>query len=60
MIGQGILPRGWSPLADNVPGDDIGPFLASMALACQTKAEALPAHADFVARMAGQTDAVQP
>ncbi|MDE2436793.1 MAG: tryptophan 7-halogenase [Sphingomonadales bacterium] len=54
MIGQGIVPSGWSPLADNVPGADIGPFLNSIAGACRTKAEALPSHADFVARMAGR------
>ena len=50
MIGQGILPTGWSPLADNVPGEDIGPFLKSLATACRTKAQNLPAHADFIAR----------
>lgn len=54
MIGQGIEPQGWSPLADNVPAEDLGPFLASLAKAYQTRAQALPLHADFVARMAGQ------
>jgi tryptophan 7-halogenase len=50
MIGQGILPQGWSPLADNVPGEDIGPFLASLATSYRTKAQHLPTHADFIAR----------
>jgi tryptophan 7-halogenase len=52
MIGQGILPKGWSPLADNVPSEDVGPFLDSLANAYQTNARHLPTHAEFVARMA--------
>ena len=51
MIGQGIVPRTWSPLADNVPGEDIGPFLASLAKSYQLRARALPAHRQFVASM---------
>ncbi len=56
MIGQGIMPQGWSPLADNVSGDDLGPFLASLANAYRTKADGLPEHRRFVAAMAGQKD----
>jgi tryptophan 7-halogenase len=51
MIGQGILPQGWSPLADNVPGEDVGPFLESLATAYRTKAQALSSHAAFVSQM---------
>jgi tryptophan halogenase len=55
MIGQGILPGNWSPLADNVPGDDVGPFLASVANSYRVKAAALPTHREFVSEMvAGQ------
>jgi tryptophan 7-halogenase len=53
MIGQGIIPQGWSPLADNVPGADVGPFLESLAKSYRTKAQHLPTHADFVAQMVG-------
>lgn len=56
MIGQGVMPQGWSPLADNVPGEDIFPFLASLAKSYQTRVQALPNHAAFVARLAGQTE----
>jgi tryptophan 7-halogenase len=52
MIGQGILPKGWSPLADNVPRDDVGPFLQSLANACRVRAQHLPTHQEFVAQMA--------
>jgi len=51
MIGQGIMPNSWSPLADNVPGEDIGPFLETLAKSYQLKAQALPTHRQFVASM---------
>ncbi|MDB5680874.1 MAG: tryptophan halogenase, partial [Sphingomonas bacterium] len=54
MIGQGITPRTWSPLADNVPAQDIGPFLDAVAKAARIKADALPEHHDFVAAMTGR------
>ena len=53
MIGQGILPDSWSPLADNVPGDDIGPFLDTLANSYRIKAATLPTHRQFVAAMVG-------
>lgn len=54
MIGQGIMPRHWSPLADNVPGEDVAPFLQTLAKAYRTRAAHLPTHADFVAHMRKQ------
>jgi tryptophan halogenase len=51
MIGQGITPESWSPLADNVPGEDIGPFLDTVARSYELKAQALPTHREFVASM---------
>jgi tryptophan halogenase len=55
MIGQGVVPQGWSPLADNVPGDDIGSFLESLSKANQTKAQALPSHAEYIAGMVARS-----
>jgi tryptophan halogenase len=55
MIGQGIMPASWSPLADNVPGEDIGPFLESLANSYRVRAESLPTHRQFVASMVGET-----
>lgn len=52
MIGQGIEPAAWSPLADNVPAEDIGPFLQSLARAYRTAAAGLPDHRMTVERMA--------
>jgi tryptophan halogenase len=54
MIGQGIMPQSWSPLADNVPGEDIGPFLESVANSYRIKAETLPTHRQFVTSMVGE------
>jgi tryptophan halogenase len=54
MIGQGIMPKSWSPLADNVPGEDIGPFLDSLAKSYRLRAEALPTHREFVDSMVGE------
>jgi tryptophan 7-halogenase len=56
MIGQGIAPKGWSPLADNVAGEDIGPLLNSLSNAYRTKAGQLPTHADFIARYCAAGD----
>ncbi len=53
MLGQGVMPRGWSPLADNVPAQDVGPFLETLARANRVRAEALPEHRAFVAAMTG-------
>jgi tryptophan 7-halogenase len=53
MIGQGVTPNGWSPLADNVPSEDVGPFLESLAASYRTKAQHLPTHADFVSNLVG-------
>lgn len=54
MIGQGIMPKSWSPLADNVPAEDLGPFLETLARSFRLKAETLPTHRQFVAQMVGE------
>jgi tryptophan halogenase len=54
MIGQGIMPDSWSPLADNVPAEDIGPFLDTLAKSYRVKAETLPTHRQFVDAMLAQ------
>jgi tryptophan halogenase len=53
MMGQGIMPESWSPLADNVPAEDIGPLLESLARSYRLRAESLPTHREFVAAMVG-------
>ncbi|MBD3729604.1 MAG: tryptophan 7-halogenase [Sphingomonadales bacterium] len=54
MIGQGIAPRHYSPLADNVPGEDLGPFLETLAKAARLRADAMPTHRAFIDAMMQQ------
>jgi len=53
------MPRGHSPLADNVPSEDISPFLDSVARACSARAESLPSHVEFVRRMVAGPNGAQ-
>ena len=54
MLGQGVLPRGWSPLADNVDARELGPYLDTLRKACALQAGALPPHRAFIAAMLGE------
>ena len=54
MIGQGYMPRMTSPLANQVPTNELGEFMDTLADAYRRKADMLPSHADHVARMVGQ------
>lgn len=56
MLGQGIMPRGWSPLADVVPTDELRDYLATLATAYRRRAESLPTHAEYVARLVGASE----
>lgn len=51
MIGQGIEPRSYSPLADAVPKQELAAYLTKLADAYRMAAEALPTHSDFVQAM---------
>ena len=51
MIGQGIVPRAWHPLADLLPGDDLAAFLATVRDGCRRKTAALPTHDEYLGRM---------
>ena len=53
MIGQGIIPQHWSPLADTVPIDELDAYLATIAAAYRRKAAQLPTHAAYVAQRVG-------
>jgi tryptophan 7-halogenase len=50
MIGQGLVPTGYDTLADSVPDAQMKPMLARMGQAFRQAADAMPRHADFIAR----------
>ena len=51
MIGQGIEPRSFSPLAEAIPHDELARYLAKLADTYRAAADALPTHAAFVDAM---------
>ncbi|HYE27823.1 MAG TPA: tryptophan 7-halogenase, partial [Allosphingosinicella sp.] len=50
LLGQGVQPRRYDPLADTVDSDDVRSTLARMAPFIRKAAEAMPAHSDFIRR----------
>lgn len=51
MIGQGIVPRNWHPLADLPADDALAGFLATLREGCRRKSETLAMHGEFIDRM---------
>jgi tryptophan 7-halogenase len=50
MMGQGLHPRGYDPLADAIPADEIRAQLKRMRALIRQGADILPTHAEFLAR----------
>jgi tryptophan halogenase len=57
LIGQGIEPRSYSPLALVVPHEELAGYLAKLADTYRRAASALPSHAQFVDAMVARTSA---
>ncbi len=55
MIGQGVLPERWHPLADIADDAELAGFLESLELAYRNNARGLPTHAQFVEEVTGET-----
>ncbi|TPG39546.1 tryptophan 7-halogenase [Sphingomonas koreensis] len=49
LIGQGIEPEGWHPLADQIAVRDLGEFMETIQLLYRREASRMPSHADFIA-----------
>jgi len=49
MVGQGLLPRGYHPFADQLPAGELRDYLANVAQVVSRCAQAMPPHADFIA-----------
>ncbi len=50
LLGQGIEPEGWHPLAEQLSPAELGEFLALQARICRERAAAMPLHDAFLAR----------
>ena len=50
MIGQGLIPAGYDPLADSVPAPQMQAMLARMGQSFRAAADNMPYHADFIAQ----------
>ena len=48
LLGQGLLPRGYDPLADAIPEDEIRGQLRRMRAVIRQGVATLPSHADFL------------
>ncbi len=52
LLGQNVIPVGYDPVVDALDADRVADALRQMRAATRRAAEALPSHADFVARYA--------
>lgn len=50
LIGQGVIPSTWHPLADPIPPDELKEYMATMEALYAREVERMPRHADFIAR----------
>ena len=48
MIGQGLFPEGYDPLADGVPDAPMKQMLAQMGQSFRQAADGMPSHADYI------------
>ncbi|MEE7559137.1 tryptophan 7-halogenase, partial [Xanthomonas sp. Kuri4-2] len=53
MVGQGLLPRSYHPLVDQVPPADIAGFLASVEQTIARCVDVMPGHQQFIERFCG-------
>jgi tryptophan 7-halogenase len=50
LVGQGIEPRSWNRIADAIPPEQLGQFLAAIEQSCAEEARQMPVHVDFLTR----------
>lgn len=54
LVGQGLLPRTYHPLADALPRDDFLSRMSQLRQMIGRRAQALPSHAQYIDRLKGQ------
>jgi tryptophan halogenase len=60
MIGQGIVPRGYHPLVDEMSEKELDEFVGGVKSLMERCVAAMPMHADFIARNCAAAAAVSP
>ena len=50
LVGQGIIPTGHHPLADNVEAGDLADYMETIELLIEREVRQMPSHADFIAQ----------
>jgi len=50
MVGQGIAPQAYHPLADSLPGEKLGELMNNLDALIGQSVEKMPLHTDFIAR----------
>jgi len=61
LIGQGVEPQSWHPLADQIPERDLKEFMETIELLYAREAGRMPSHAEFIARhCAARSPAMAP
>jgi tryptophan halogenase len=50
LAGQGVVPAGWHPLADQIAPADLKEYLDTIAALYRREAGQMPSHADYLAR----------
>ena len=59
MVGQGLEPRGWNPIANRYSEDELAGFLGAVEKAAIETVRPMPLHMDFLAALCGQAEAEQ-
>jgi len=54
MMGQGIMPRSWHPIAAKLRDDELAKLLGSLRDTMRRTVAGLPEHGAYVARYCGQ------
>ncbi len=50
MLGQGVTPRAYHPVVDQMPAKDLGEFVEGVRRVIASCVDAMPTHAQFIAR----------
>ena len=48
LVGQGLVPRGWNPIADRVSPEELAGFLGAVEQSCIETVRPMPLHIDYL------------